>query len=306
MAPPTYRRSGYSRRAQYSLFAAYLIAMTGVVGGVLLLIIAVIDPSGFSALRGLAAEVTAPVTRSANALRRTTRDAFYDISAYWDAGSKNAALERELKARRIESIRARAITQENIRLRKLLNLVEKTPERVAVGRIMSSSGASTRRFATLSVGANRNVERGQPVRAPEGLIGRVLEVGPTTSRILLITDTDTVVPVRRISDSLPAFASGLADGTLLVKPINSGNSQFKPGEIIITSGNGGLYAPNIPVAVVIGETRDGAIARPLADPAKVAFVMVEPVFERVIQPEVIPADSVETPDAGDDAAASDD
>jgi rod shape-determining protein MreC len=63
MAPPSARRPGFSRRAQYGLFLGYVIAVAGVLFAVLLLIVAAIDPRGFSALKGAALDATSPVSR---------------------------------------------------------------------------------------------------------------------------------------------------------------------------------------------------------------------------------------------------
>lgn len=278
MAPPTNRRPGYSRRAQYSLFAAYVVAIAGALFAALLLIISVADPTGFSALRSLGTEISAPVSRFFDGIRRTFNSAGSNTSAYFDAASKNAALTREVESNRTKLIEADAIKLENARLKAMVALIEQTPEKVAAGRLISSTATSVRRFATLSIGSNYGIERSQPVRGPEGLIGRVLEVGPTTARVLLITDADNQVPVMRVSDGLPAFASGTSNGLVAIKPIALGVNRFKKGDVIVTSGNGGLYPPNIPFAVVIKATADGAIARPYADPAHTPYALVMKVY----------------------------
>ena len=64
MAPPNYRRPGFSKRAQYSIFASYLLGILGAVMGLLLLLISFIDPQGFSALRTIGAEAVAPISKS--------------------------------------------------------------------------------------------------------------------------------------------------------------------------------------------------------------------------------------------------
>jgi rod shape-determining protein MreC len=274
MAPPPNRRPGFSRKAQYSLFAAYVLAVAGAAFAALLLVISIADPTGFAALRSAGAEITAPVARVISSIRRTTGDAGRNISAYFDAASKNAALSAEAKKNRIKLIEAKAIRTENLRLRKLLQIVDDTPERVAIGRLISSTGSSSRRVATLSIGSNYNIVSAQPVRGAEGLIGRIIEVGPTTARVLLITDAENLVPVMRANDGLPAFAAGLSNGMVVIRPINLGESPFHPGDLIVTSGNGGLYPPNIPFARVIRKTSDGALARPLADPSNTAYAIV--------------------------------
>jgi rod shape-determining protein MreC len=171
-------------------------------------------------------------------------------------------------------IEARALRVENARLRGLLKLTDEGEQKIAVGRLISSTASSTRRVATLSVGRNYGVERAQPVRGPAGLIGRVIEVGPTTARILLVTDAENLVPVMRVSDGLPAFSAGLGNGTVLIKPLNLGESPFRVGDVIVTSGNGGLYRPNIPFARVIRKTSDGALAIPFADPGNTPYAIV--------------------------------
>lgn len=279
MAPPPHRRPGFSRKAQYGLFATYVIAIAGAIFAGLLLVISVADPTGFAAIRAVGTEITAPVARFFNSIRRTSNDVGGNISAYIDAASKNAALSREAKIHRAKLIEAKALRIENARLRALLNLQSETPEHVAVGRLISSTASSSRRVATLSIGSNYGIIQAQPVRGPSGLIGRVIEVGPTTARILLITDAENLVPVMRASDGLPAFATGLANGMVTVKPINLGESPFKVGDIIVTSGNGGLYPPNIPFARVIQKTGEGALARPLADPANTPYAMVMKSYE---------------------------
>ncbi|MEL6876087.1 MAG: rod shape-determining protein MreC [Pseudomonadota bacterium] len=279
MAPPKHRRPGFSKRAQYSIFASYLLGILGAVIGLLLLGISILDPRGFAVLRTIGAEATAPVSKTLSEVGGATGSFGEEVSAYFAAASKNAEMQRELESYRIEILESRALKQENERLKRLLDLNENVPEAIAMARLISSTSSSSRRIATLGVGNTSGVESGQPVRAPEGLVGRVLETGPTTARILLVSDGQNVTPVKRASDELPAFATGLGDGTVEIRPINLGTNPFKGGDLLITSGSGGLYSPGIPVAVVIRQSEIGAIARILANPAKVSHVIVQPIFQ---------------------------
>lgn len=279
MAPLNNRRPGFSKRAQYSIFASYLLGILGAVLGLLLLLISFIDPQGFSALRTIGAETMAPVSKTLSEMGGVTGNAGDEVSAYFNAASKNAAMQRELEQNRTEILEARALRQENERLRRLLKLNEEVPDSIAMARLISSTASSSRRIATLGVGSNSGLESGQPVRSPEGLVGRILETGPTTARVLLVSDGKNVTPVQRASDSLPAFATGRGDGTVDIQPINIGSNPFKAGDLMITSGSGGLYSPGIPVAIVIRKTETGAIGRVLANPAKVSHAIVQPIFQ---------------------------
>jgi rod shape-determining protein MreC len=139
-----------------------------------------------------------------------------------------------------------------------------------------------------------------PVRSMEGLVGRVLEVGRSTSRVMLITDTESLVPVRRAKDSVPAFAQGRGDGTLQIRLINLGINPLQKGDVMVTSGSGGLYRPGTAVAAVVELTRDGGIARVLSDPAATEYVVVEQIWA----PAARPAPTAEVPEATQSATSA--
>ena len=77
--------------------------------------------------------------------------------------------------------------------------------------LVSSTGASSRRYATLSAGASDGVANGQPVVGPDGLVGRIVSVGRVSARVLLIVDGGNVTPVKRSTDGAPALAIGTGD-----------------------------------------------------------------------------------------------
>jgi len=279
MAPPSTRRPGFSRRAQYGLFISYVAAIGGVLFAGLLLFVAAVDPRGFNALKGAALDVTAPISASGRSVVRFFGDTGASVSDYLNAASQNAELKRRLAASRRALIKARATEYENRRLKSLLRLSEDVPEQIAMARIVGSTFDSSRRLATLAAGSASGVMPGQPVRAPEGLIGRVLEAGRYASRILLITDGANNVPVLLVRDGTPAIATGRGDGTIDLKTLEVGTNPFRRGDILVTSGIGGIYPPGVPVARVVAVQRDSTLARPLADPARIDFAIVEAVYQ---------------------------
>ena len=299
MAPPRKRRPGFSRKAQLQIFTGYLLAFTGAFAGLLLLALSHFDPAAFSAVRSLATEVTAPPARLFTGMRVGVQNGWREVAAYFDAGSKNAALQREVERNRIRLIEARALRQENRELRRLLGLIKQVGRPVATARLINSSASSSRRFATLDVGSRQGVQRGQPVRAQRGLIGRVLETGPNTSRVLLLSDAENVVPVRRARDGIVAFSQGRGDGRVDIKLIDIGVNPFKVGDVMVTSGNGGIYPPNVPVAIIEKLTSDGAIGKLLANPAGTDFVIVQEMYE----PELVDPEASGLPPANSEPAA---
>jgi len=83
------------------------------------------------------------------------------------------------------------------------------------------------------------------VRNSDGLIGRVLETGRWAARILLVTDGASNVPVRSTRDGTPALAVGRGDGTIELRTLEVGQNPFRRGDVLVTSGSGGLFPPNI-------------------------------------------------------------
>jgi len=279
MAPPMNRRPGFSRRAQFGLFLGYVVAIGGALFALLLLAIAIVDPRGFAALRGASADATAPVAGAGRSVVGFFSGIGDGISDYFRAGSQNARLNRELAEARRELIRRQALDYENRRLLAILGLAQATGDEVTVARIVGSSYDSPRRLATLSAGSAAGVQPGQPVRSPDGLIGRVLETGRWAARVMLVTDGASNVPVRLVRDGTPALAVGRGDGTIELRTLEVGQNPFRRGDILVTSGVGGLYPPNVPVALVTASEGDTAIARPVADPARMDFAIVQRIYQ---------------------------
>ena len=285
MAPPASRRTGTNKKAQLGLFAGYVAAGLGVLLGGALLVISLLRPATFDGLRAMAADVAAPAGQVGAAGRTGGQGFFAAIAGYYRAGSRNAALEEEMKVARVRLAEAEAVKQENARLKAVLGLAADETKPVAVARLIGSTSSSARRLGYISAGRSDGVRPGMPVTSPMGLVGRVLEAGAQSSRVLLLTDSESMVPVRRATDNVVAFAEGRSDGSLRLRLINLGINPIKKGDVFVTSGAGGMFKPGTAVAIATEITRDGAIAQLLSNPAATDVVVVEPIW----QPEAVEA-----------------
>ena len=272
-------RPGWSRRAQYGLFFSFLALIAGILIGLFLLALSIVAPARYDSVRGAALDVTGPVASSLHEVTSTVSGVFTGAGNYWDAANQNGKLKRERDAMARQILKANAVLQENRQLKAVLQLRERERGTIAVGRLVGSSFSSPRRFAILSAGTKDGVQIGMPVRSPDGLVGRVIDAGALASRVLLVSDRANIVPARLLRGGIPVIAQGRGDGTIDVRPLEVGRNPFKRGDIIITSGTGGLYPPLVPIARVVKLDDDGAVALPLADPANVSFAIVEPPYE---------------------------
>jgi rod shape-determining protein MreC len=280
MAPPSSRRSGSNKKAQLGLFTGYVLAGVGILVGAALLAISLLRPETFNGLRSMASDAAAPIGEVGAAGRTGGKNVFDAVAGYYRAGSRNAKLEEEAKIARVKLAEAEALRQENARLKAALRMTEGEIRPVATARLIGSTSSSARRIAYISAGTHDGVKPGMPVTSPMGLVGRVVEAGAMSSRVLLLTDSESMVPVRRATDNVVAFAEGRSDGSLRLRLVNLGVNPIKKGDVFVTSGAGGLFRPGIAVALATEITRDGAIAQLLSNPAATDVVLVEPVWQQ--------------------------
>lgn len=288
-------RPGWSRRAQYGLFFGLIAVIAGIIIGLVLLAISLVSPTSFERIRGGALDVTGGIAASLHEVTATIGGLASGAGDYWDSARQNGQLKRDRHVMLQRMIEAKAILQENRQLKAALGLREDRKDAVATGRIVGSSFSSPRRFAIFSVGANDGVRIGMPVRAAEGLVGRVITTGRSASRVLLVSDRASIVPARLLRGGQPVIAQGRGDGTIDVRPLEVGRNPFRRGDIIITSGTGGLYPPLVPIGKIVKLDDDGAVAIPLADPATTSFAIAEPPFEPAAQEISAAADSAPDP-----------
>lgn len=287
MAPARDRRTGFSRRRQYGVFMGYVLAVAGAVVGLVLLVASTFNPPAFSALRMGVAGVTTPVSTGLATVGSSISGIPDAIGNYFFVKQENVALRADRARTRALLMRARTIAYDNRRLRGLLAIRDRSPEPVVTARLVSSSASSGRRFALLNAGRWSGVKPGMPVRGPDGLIGRVVETGPNAARVLLLSDGDSIVPVRRTRDGLPAIAAGRGDGMIDIRSVNATNVRFNAGDLFVTTGTGGIYGPGVPVARVTRAGSDSVMARTFADPDTLDFALVEKVFMPVPPPRPI-------------------
>jgi rod shape-determining protein MreC len=266
-----------------------LAVIAGLIIGIFLFSLSLVAPKTFEAVRGASLDATAPISGALYEVTATAGGLVSGAGNYWDAINQNGKLKTERKAMLRRMIEAKAIAQENRQLKAALQLRERRREAVAAGRIVGSSFSSPRRFAILSAGAQDGVRIGMPVRSADGLIGRIVDAGAMASRVLLVSDRSNIVPARILRTGQPVISTGRGDGTVDLRPLEVGRNPFKRGDIVVTSGTGGLYPPLVPIAKVVRLDDDGAIALPIADPSSTSFALVETPYE----PAAVAAESAE-------------
>ena len=152
---------------------------------------------------------------------------------------------------------------------------EPTRTVVATTRIAAATSGSVARTAMLAVGSGDGITRDMPVIGTEGLVGRTLEVGRQSARVLLLTDPLSRVPVIVERTGQAGLAVGRNLPTLLLTDRIGPELALVVGDRIVTSGDGGVYPPGVPVGVVVDPRADGPVIRLATSPLGGGFVTVE-------------------------------
>jgi rod shape-determining protein MreC len=244
-----------------------------VVLSVLIIVLGKADQLAFEAVRLRLADAAAPVldglSRPLAAISRLGDRAFDLITAY----RQNARLAEENERLLHWQQTALALAAENARLRGLLKLVPEAAISFVTARVIANSGGAFARSLMIDAGSGNGVARGQAAITGEGLVGRVLEVGRQASRILLITDLNSRIPVFVGSGRERAILAGDNSERPLLRYAEAA-AALKAGERVVTSGEGGVFPPGLPIGVIA--TIDGGVARvePYADASQVEYLRV--------------------------------
>lgn len=188
---------------------------------------------------------------------------------YWaeeSLSTQQALLEknREFEARHLENRvqlqKLDIIEKENERLRKLLGAIPKTTERLLISEIINVDLDPYKQLILLNKGSSSDVYQGQPIIDALGIMGQVVHVGPMSSTAVLITDASHAIPVQVNRTGLRAIAFGSGKIDQLNLRHLPHNVDIKVGDLLITSGLGGVFPPNFPVAVI------SKVERPSGEP----------------------------------------
>jgi rod shape-determining protein MreC len=156
--------------------------------------------------------------------------------------------------------RLMAIESENSQLKALLRSSTQIQGKTEIAQLLAIDVDPFIHQVTLNKGSRDNVYRGQPVLDANGVMGQIIQTGPVTSRVLLIDDPQSGVPVQNTRNGLRAIAMGLGYAGKLHLMNVPQTVDIQPGDLFVTSGAGQNYPEGYPVGQVKSVTRDPALA----------------------------------------------
>jgi len=274
------RRAGRGRDA-FWLYMSLALA---------LLALEIFGPGFPRQLRGYANDVAAPVLATLAGPIRAAQSGMERIAGVSDIYLENQTLRDENGKLRQWREAAQRLIQENEQLRQILKVPQREISPVATAHVIGVGGGAFERSVLINAGSGDGIAANLPVVDELGLVGRTIEVGYWTTRVLLISDLNSRVPVRLERTGEVAIAVGLNEPFMHLRFL-AANSNVQVGDRIITSGHGGLFPPDVPVGQITEINNDILKVRPLSALGSLDFVRVmdyRPLPPEVKQPIVEP------------------
>ncbi len=223
-----------------------------------------IDP-----LRQTLAVLVYPVQWLAHAPRALGEQLLENLAEWNRLREENQRLKQEIARLKRRTLKYEALKKEKDRLRAFLDNSFTLGEQMLVAELLAVNLVPYEHVVLVNKGSRFGVHDGQPVLSVDGVVGQVIRVTPVNSEVLLITDPSHAIPVQVNRTGLRAIAIGSGRLDRLEVPNLPNNVDVKPGDLLVSSGLGGVFPQGYPVATVteVAPQPDKPFAKIQAKPA---------------------------------------
>jgi rod shape-determining protein MreC len=234
-----------------------------------------------SAVRGGAHDVVNPIAGASDTVFSPVGDWIDGVTSATALKDENARLRRRLESIRGQQASARAATEENKELKKLLDLPFVEDADSIAAPVVDGAPSNFELTVQIGKGESDGVGVDMPVVTGAGLVGRVLEVSRDRATVLLITDPASGVGVKIERSGTTGVVKGRGDSNTVRADFVDPNAAVTKGEIVYTSGQQNSPFPSaIPVGTVSkvtktrGDLQQDILVKPLADVSRLDYVKV--------------------------------
>ena len=216
-------------------------------------------------------DAVAPILNAMSKPVTTFTQAVDNVRSLADIRAENARLREENARLRDWQMAARQLDAENQAFQKLLNVVPENAVSHHTARVIADSGSGFSHSIILNAGKSKGIRDGQAVLGDDGFVGRIVGAGARASRVLLITDINSRIPVVIEATRVRAVMAGNNSGRpRLLHTLPS--ARITPGQRVVTSGHGGAFPAGLPVGIVAAVTDGGIEVQPYMSRERLEFV----------------------------------
>ncbi|HEX5318994.1 MAG TPA: rod shape-determining protein MreC [Stellaceae bacterium] len=255
----------------------------------------------FDSLSAFTADRLAPALATVSRPLGAVGDVIDRVRGFVGTYEENLRLVRENERLLRWQQAALDLAADNQKLRGLVKAVPNAAVSFVTARVIANSGGAYVRTLMIDAGKEQRLARGQAAITGEGLVGRLTEVGNRAARVLLITDLNSRIPV--VIDSSHTNAVLAGDNSERPRLIYQSTADgVKVGDRVVTSGEGGVFPPGLPVGVVSAIDAGGPRVEPFVELSQLGYVMIVDYGLSESLPQPVPF--VERPGARSKAAAA--
>lgn len=217
---------------------------------------------GFKSTRVYLNSLVSPLQYLANLPSVLLSESADRLTSHQALLDENEELSSEVLVMREKLQRFDSLVEENNRLRNLLNVPIREALRKQAAELMAVDKNPFSQQVLINKGALDGVYLSQPVIDDQGIVGQVMEVGTTNSRVLLVADVTHAIPVRSLRNDIRFIATGSGSLTEMYLEHVPHSVDIEVGDVLVSSGLGEVFPQGYPVATVKSVTRDES--RPFA------------------------------------------
>ncbi|MBF0426518.1 MAG: rod shape-determining protein MreC [Magnetococcales bacterium] len=207
----------------------------------------------YRAVQETVLDLVGPVQELVHVSIETYETSRRTLDAWMRVHEENDRLKRELEQRKVTTVQKEELLLENRRLRTLLRMRLEPGYTTVSARVMGSSSSAYASSLTLDAGRMDGVRINTPVIAPDGLVGKVVEVGEYHAVVLTLLDLNSRTPVRIQRNRTPGVATGTNDPLLNLEFVAK-DADIQIQDLVITSGTGGIFPRGLVVGRVVAFT----------------------------------------------------
>jgi len=207
--------------------------------------------ASFETARGYLQTLVSPLQYMANAPKQMMTWASENIITRRQLMSENQDYREKELFFHEQAMQLNIVRQENERLRSLLSSPVRGEIKKMFAEILSVDSDPYSHHVVINRGTTDGVYEGQPVLDEKGIVGQILHVGVSSSRVILISDISHAIPVRVQRNGLRLIASGSGQIDRLIHNFVPHSADVKEGDLLVTSGLGGKYPEGYPVSRVV-------------------------------------------------------
>ncbi len=254
-----------------------------------------------AALRGAITAAAYPVQRAVDMPFTAWESLGGEMKSRAELQADNVELQAENLKLKLKLMRFDSLERENMRLRAASEGSSRVVQRSLVAEIMKVDLDPFRQRVLVNKGSRDGVYRGQAALDASGIFGQVTRVGPVSAEIIMVSDPEHAIPVAVNRTGVRTIAVGTGRADRLSLPYLPRNADLEAGDLVVTSGLGGVFPPGYPVARVLEVNRNPAqpllevVAEPLAALDRDPEVLLVWFDRQVVEPEPPAAPAADAP-----------